>query len=201
MSQSKLIAITGGIGTGKSLVTTYLRKRGYEVIDFDEISRNIYLRGKEAYREILEAFGDNILNADAEVDRKSLADIVFSDRSKLECLNGITHKHIFKEAKERMESARGEIVFLDIPLLYEVRDKIVEAGIDMDEVWLVYSEREIQVKRVMDRDKITYDEAIKRVDAQIPTEKKIEFADKIICNIDEISEVYAQVDRLIDSSR
>lgn len=199
MSQSKVIAITGGIGTGKSLVTRYLRSKGYGVVDFDEISRGIYLKGKDAHREIVSEFGKEVLSSSGEVDRKKLADIVFSDTSKLESLNDITHKYIFKEARHMMEGAKGKVVFLDIPLLYEVRDKVVEAGIDIDEIWLVYSEREAQIERVMSRDKVSYGEAIRRIDSQVPTEKKLEFADKIICNTDKVSQVYEQVDRLLDS--
>lgn len=198
MSQSKLIAITGGIGTGKSLVTRYLRSKDYHVVDFDEISRTIYLKGKDAYKEVVSEFGREVLDCEGEVDRKRLANIVFADRSKLESLNDITHKHIFKEASQIVKNIRDKLVFLDIPLLYEVRDKIIRAGIEIDEVWLVYSERETQIKRVMSRDKITYGEAIRRVDAQIPTDKKLEFADKVICNTDEISKVYIQVDRLLE---
>lgn len=200
MNQSKLIAITGGIGTGKSLVTSYLRQKGYSVIDFDEISRGIYLRGKEAFKEVVLEFGEDLLKADGEIDRKKLAEIVFSDRSRLDCLNSITHKHIFKEARHLIEGLEDELIFLDVPLLYEVREKISRSGIDIDEVWLVYSQRETQIRRVMDRDKVSQSEAIRRVDAQIPTDKKLEFADKIICNTDDVSSLYAQVDRLLDGN-
>ncbi|OHW62486.1 dephospho-CoA kinase [Andreesenia angusta] len=201
MKQNKLVGITGGIGTGKSLVSKYLLKKGYTVIDFDNISRNIYRRDKQAYSEILEKFGEGVLDSEGEVDRKKLAEIVFKDRKKLSTLNRITHRHIFEEAKEFISlSSDKNILFLDIPLLYEVREEIEKSGIRIDEVWFVYSDRELQIERVMKRDGIDYQSAVKRVDAQIPTDEKIKYADKIICNLGNEEEVYSQIELFLRQS-
>lgn len=201
MKQNKLVGITGGIGTGKSLVSKYLLKKGYTVIDFDNISRNIYRRDKQAYSEILEKFGEEVLDSEGEVDRKKLAEIVFKDRKKLSTLNRITHRHIFEEAKELISlSSDKNILFLDIPLLYEVREEIEKSGIRIDEVWFVYSDRELQIERVMKRDGIDYQSAVKRVDAQIPTDEKIKYADKIICNLGNEEEVYSQIELFLRQS-
>lgn len=201
MKQNKIVGITGGIGTGKSLVSNYLLKRGYTVIDFDSISRNIYGRDKQAYSEILEKFGEGVLDSEGEVDRKKLAEIVFKDRKKLLTLNSITHRHIFEEAKELISlSSDKKILFLDIPLLYEVKEEIERSGIQIDEVWFVYSDRELQIERVMNRDGIDYQSAVKRVDAQIPTDEKIKYADKIICNLGNEQEVYSQIDLFLRQS-
>lgn len=201
MKQNKIVGITGGIGTGKSLVSKYLLKKGYTVIDFDNISRNIYRRDKQAYSEILEKFGEEVLDSEGEVDRKKLAEIVFKDRKKLSTLNRITHRHIFEEAKELISlSSDKKILFLDIPLLYEVREEIEKSGIQIDEVWFVYSDRELQIERVMKRDGIDYQSAVKRVDAQIPTDEKIKYADKIICNLGNEEEVYSQIELFLRQS-
>lgn len=198
MRQSKVVGITGGIGTGKSLVSKYILMSGYTVIDFDDISKNIYIKGKKSYGEIVDIFGETVLDRCGEVDRSKLATIVFGDKEKLSILNKITHKYIFEEAKEEMEHHSGEkIIFLDIPLLYEVKEEIERSGIHIDEVWFVYSDRELQIERVMKRDSLDYSSAVKRVDAQIPTDEKIKYADKIICNLGNKEDVYSQIDALI----
>jgi dephospho-CoA kinase len=200
MKQSKIVGITGGIGTGKSLVSSYLLKKGYTVVDFDSISRKIYVKGKDSYGEVVSLFGSSILDENNEVDRSKLAAIVFEDNSKLKVLNEITHKYIFKEALDCIIKHLGEkTIFLDIPLLYEVREEIEQYGIQIDEVWFVYSDRELQIKRVMERDSIDYSAAVKRVDAQIPTDEKIKYADKVICNLGDKEDVYRQIDMLLES--
>lgn len=201
MKQNKIVGITGGIGTGKSLVSKYLLKKGYTVIDFDKISKGIYKAGKSAYFEIMDKFGEGVLDQGGEVDRKKLAEIVFKDGKKLSALNKITHRYIFEEAKELIAlNSDKKLVFLDIPLLYEVKDEIEKSGIKIEEVWFVYSDRELQIERVMKRDNIDYQSAVKRVDAQIPTDEKIKYADKIICNLGDEEEVYSQIELFLRQS-
>ncbi len=193
----RLIGITGNIGTGKSSVSNYVNSRGFMVVDFDEISRGIYIKGKAAYYDILEVFGNEVLNSCGEIDRKKLGTIVFADSEMLEKLNRITHDAIYSEAIEIIEASDEEIMFLDIPLLYETEELQQKYGIIFDEIWLVYCDRETQIDRIMKRDNISHEESMRRIDSQMSMEEKLKYENKVIFNDRELDYAYRQVDSLL----
>lgn len=196
-NKSILIGLTGGIGTGKSLVSKYLLEKGLKVIDLDLIARKVVEKGEPGYYAILEFFGTEIIDKFENIDRKKLGEIVFGDENMLRKLNSITHPLINSEMKNqisRYQELEEKIIFCDIPLLFEGN---LESY--FDEIWVVYAERETQIKRVMERDKISLNQAILRIDSQMDIEEKKEAGDRVIHNTGTEEETYSQVYQLIKS--
>ena len=179
MSKTKVIGLTGGIGSGKSTISAMLKNMGAYVIDEDILSRMIMQKGQKAYEDIIEAFCKSILTRDGEIDRKKLGNIVFKDKSKLKKLNELTHPHIIDMTKIQIIKAKKsyDIIVVDAPLL-------IEAGmLDLvDTVWVVYVDKKTQIERVMHRDGITEKETLKRIDSQMCLDEKIKYADFVIDN-------------------
>lgn len=196
----KIIGITGGIATGKSTVTKIIQDKGYKVIDADEIAKSLMEKESASYKKTVEYFGKDILNESGEIDRKVLGEKVFSNPKLLKILNSITHPFIFKEIKNQMEESCGEdIVFLDIPLLFEEYDNILKYGIYFDEIWLIFADRDTQIDRLMKRNGFTKKEAIKRIDAQMDIDIKKEKSSRIIYNLESIHELKKNINLLLEN--
>ncbi len=190
------IGLTGSIASGKSTVSRFLRELGAIVIDADKVAKKIVKPGTPALEEIVECFGKDVLNEDGSLNRKKLAEIVFYDSAKLKMLNEITHPRIVEKIKNtvaRLEKKdKTRIIVIDAPLL-------VETGLDklVDEVWVVYVNPKIQIKRLLQREKdMTHEEALKRINSQMSTDEKIKYADRVIYNNGTISETKNQVKKL-----
>lgn len=198
-NKCKIIGITGGIATGKSTVSSILIKKGYQLIDADKIAREVVEVGKPAYTEIVKEFGEGILLEDRSLDRKALGKIVFSNEEARKKLNSITHPHIFESIKDKIEelSKNNSIIFVDIPLLFEEYSSIIQHGINFDEIWLVYVDKDTQIDRLMKRDNITKDEALRKVQSQMDIEEKKKRTSRIIDNSGDISTLEKQVDKLL----
>lgn len=177
--------LTGGIATGKSTVSSFLREAGAVIIDADAIARDVVKKDLPAWHEIVGVFGKGILLPDGEIDRIRLGKIIFRDSSKKEILNKIVHPRVIQKVSELIDKIGKEspdsIVVLDVPLL-------IEAGMDngLDDVILVYTPEEIQIKRLIERDGLSYDDAISRIRSQMPIEKKKNFSTIIIDNSGDI---------------
>lgn len=199
-TKPKIIGLTGGIASGKSTVSSILIKKGYKVIDADTISRQVVEVGKQAYKDIVESFGKEILNHDKSINRKRLGDMVFSDKTLLQVLNNIIHPYIFKELKNQIkdESCKNNIIFLDIPLLIERYDEFIKQGIIFDEICLVYVDEDTQLKRLMVRNNLNEKQARDRIKAQIPLKEKIEKATKIIDNNGSLTQLNKYVEELLN---
>lgn len=186
-----IIGLTGGSGSGKSIVSTILKELGMFIIDSDKIAHDIIKKGNNAYNEILELFGTNILDIKGEIDRKILGNIVFKDKIKLLLLTNCTHKHIIIDIKQIIRDNIDKIengIVIDAPLL-------IEAGLNKitDEVWVVYADIDIRIKRIMKRDSITYKQAEDRISSQMSWDELSSYADVVIYNNREISDVVKQI--------
>ena len=151
----KIIGLTGGTGSGKGFVASYLKNNGAYIIDADEIAHRIILKGEAAYKEIVEFFGEGILDEEGNIIRKELGKIVFSDGEKLKVLNSCTHKYIGLTVLEEVKKAEAEpdkykFIVYDAPLLLDT-DFINSC----DEVWSVFADAETRCARIMARDNIT----------------------------------------------
>lgn len=191
----KIIGLTGGLASGKSTVSAYLRQKGIPVIDCDIEARKIFDVGEKAYYDVIDAFGTEILNADNTVNRKLLASVVFPDAEKVKKLNSISHPAIMERTDallKEYENSGYAVAVIDAPLL-------IESGMNSktDEVWLVYTDYDVQIKRAMERDKSTREQAESRIKNQLPTEEKMKSADRLINNNGTISELYNQVDKFL----
>ena len=161
----KVIGLTGGTGSGKSIVSAFLEQNGAYIIDADEIAHGIIERGKPAYEELTNYFGGAILDQDRNILRKKLGSIVFTNKEKLDFLNRCTHKYISqeinKQISERKKKQRDTCIVLDAPLLLEAK---LENR--CNEIWVVFAEEEVRARRIMERDNITYQEAKNRIGCQ-----------------------------------
>ncbi|NLK44464.1 MAG: dephospho-CoA kinase [Tissierellia bacterium] len=195
----KLIGLTGGISTGKSTVANFLLNKGYLLIDADKIAREVVEVGRPAYIEIVEEFGEGILKEDKSINRKALGNIIFSNEEARERLNRITHPHIFNSIKEKIGvlSKDNSIIFLDIPLLFEEYSSLIKHGIRFDEIWLVYLDRDSQIDRLMKRDNISREEALRKIQSQMDLDEKKKKASKIIDNRGDIVSLEKQIDKLL----
>lgn len=187
-----LIGLTGGIGSGKTLVANFLKEFGAIVIDTDEIAREIVNPGEEAYFEIVETFGKDILLPNKEIDRKKLGEMIFSSEDARQKLNAICHPRIMKEVAKRVSQySPNDIIFLVVPLLIEEKMQSF-----VDKIWLVKADKEIQLERILKRDNLTPQEAQARINSQMPTQEKEKFADVIIDNNGSFDNTKKQVEYL-----
>lgn len=195
----KVIGITGGIASGKSTVTDILIAEDFKVIDADKIANEVVQIGKPAYVEIVKTFGTEILELDLNINRKKLGQLVFNDSTPLKKLNTIVHPRIFEEIVYSIDKycKNESVIFLDVPLLIEELDNFKSYDVNLDEIWLVYIEREEQLKRLMNRDKFNYEEALARINSQMPLELKRDHATVIVDNNREIEVLKMQVKNLI----
>lgn len=188
----KIIGITGGIATGKSRVSAFLKSHGYEVIDADLVVRELQAIGGRLYLAIYDTFGQTFFLENGELDRVKLGDAIFSDEKMKERLSVIQDKIIRQELLDRCQASKADVVFMDIPLLFE------KNYTGFDEIWLVYAPRETQIERLMKRNKLSRVDAIKRVDSQMPIADKRALATRIIENCDTIDVLETQLITIIN---
>ncbi len=193
----KIIGLTGGTGSGKGFVSSMIEKRRGYIIDTDIIAHEIIKKGKPAYDEIIDYFGTGILGDDGEIIRRKLGDIVFADKKKLEFLNACTHKYINKEIMKIIgeispQTDKYTAIFIDAPML-------AEAGLTdiCDQIWVVYADSEVRVKRIMDRDSITEEQARSRIASQKSWEEYKKLGAVIIDNSADDENVENQLDALL----
>ena len=174
------IGLTGGIASGKSTVADMIRKHNIPIVDADVIARQVVEPGESALEEIFLSFGSEMKAEDGGLDRKRLGSVIFNNEDKRKLLNSILHPAIRKRMLEEVASYKNQgepHVVLDIPLLYES-----ELNHLVDRTLLVYVDSSTQLKRLMERDGSTEQEASERIQSQMPIEKKKELADAVIDN-------------------
>ena len=196
----KTIGLTGGIGTGKSTVSRYLKTKGYKIIDADLIAREVVEPGMPALKALVEEFGPGILLEDGSLNRRELARLAFASPEGKAALDRITHGAIFDrihELQEQYESeladTPGAVIFLDVPLLFETGfDK------EADLVWVVDVPDEMRVQRVVLRDGLSENEIWARIKNQMSREEKLARADRVLDNSKTLEELYSQVDAFLE---
>jgi dephospho-CoA kinase len=184
MSREPLrIGLTGGIGSGKTLVARLFKDLGAAIVDADAIAREVVAPGGPAYEGIIAAFGPAVVRADGTLDRKALGDRVFADAAVRRRLNALTHPHIRRRMAEeasRLGSAPGvEVIVLDIPLLLETTDG---RDLGLDGVVVVDADDHVRVGRLVARDGFSEADARRRLAAQMPLREKVARADWVIDN-------------------
>lgn len=190
----KVIGLTGGIGTGKSTVSELLAAHGFKIVDADVASREAVKKGSEGLQQVKQVFGEEAVDANGEMNRKYIGEIVFNDAEKRKELNQIVHpivREIMENQKEKYLS-EGYNVIMDIPLLFEnnLQDTV-------DETWLVYASESIQVERLMERNDLSQEEAKARVYSQISIDKKQRMADHVIDNRGTLLELKQNLEQLL----
>lgn len=191
----KVIGLTGGIACGKSTVAAMLADLGAAVIDADVIAREITKKGTPVWHRIKETFGDEYLLPDGELDRKKLGELVFANAEALKKLNAITHPVIQQQVLAKIDRLKSmgsyKAIVVDAALL-------IEAGWHhmVDEVWLVVTDREIQIERLMKRNGLTRQQALNRINSQMDQDIKRRYADRIIDNSRDMEYTRKQVEQL-----
>ena len=178
-SAVRVIAVTGGIGSGKSTLTALYRTLGAQVIDADAISRSLTAAQGEALPMIRSAFGDGVFHADGTLNRPALAHLVFDgDGAARDTLNGIIHPLVIRrtlEELERLRSAGAEVAIVEAPLLFEAGMETVA-----DAVLCVVAPLPVRIRRVRGRDRLTHDEALRRIRSQNPQALNESLADYVL---------------------
>lgn len=187
----RLIGLTGGIATGKSTVAAELTARGAAVIDADLLAREIVEPGRPALNDIVEMFGPEMLLPDGSLDRPRLASLVFADEHARHDLERITHPRVRDLMMRRIGeaiAADAELVVAEVPLLFETRSVDLYEG-----VMVVYTPPDVQVARVMARDRIDEQAARQRLAAQMPIDEKRDRATWVIDNSGTVDATQQQV--------
>ncbi len=187
-----VVGLTGNIASGKSTVASIFRELGAKIIDADKIAREVVKPGSDAWKEIVKSFGKEILNKDETINRKKLGAIVFKDPLKRKKLNEITHPRIVKKIYEQVEELKKKnvsVVIVEAALIVEkggMRDLL-------DKLIVVTLPEQKQIKRLMERDSISYEEALNRVSSQAPQAEKVKYADYVIDTSGTVEETKKQV--------
>ena len=191
----KIIGITGGISSGKSTVTNFLRQRGFQVVDADALVHQLQAPGGRLYNILVEHFGNQVLLKNGQLNRPLLASLIFSNPEEQEWSKETQGQVILEElAALKNQLAQTEaIFFMDIPLLFE-------QGYEswFDEVWLIYLDRETQIDRLMNRDKLSLEAAESRLASQWSLDKKKKLATHIIDNSGSLDQLLSQIISLLE---
>lgn len=187
-----MIGITGGIASGKSVVSRRLQFLGAVLLDADRFSREAVEPLKPAWYQVKEAF-PMVIQEDLTIDRKKLGQIVFSDVKKRQLLEGIIHPKVLERLEGEASKAKiqGKFVVAEIPLLYEVGWECY-----MERVWVVYVDPQTQLRRLMSRAQVSQEQAEQMIASQLPLEDKVKRANAVIDNNGSLEETYQQVDAL-----
>ena len=188
---ARIIGLTGGIASGKSTVTSYLKAKGYPVIDADRVVHDLQVPGGALYRVLVEHFGREILDERGELDRAVLGQRIFSNPSERDWSNRVQGQLIrqaLANARDR-QATQSDLFFMDIPLL-------IEQGYEewFEAVWLVAVSKETQLKRLMERNHLSELQAKERIAAQMPLDEKRAHADLVLDNNGDLTTLYARLD-------
>lgn len=190
----KVIGLTGGIASGKTTVSNYLKRLGAMVLDADLVARQVVTPGQPAWYEIKETFGCEVFHADGTLDRAAMGRMVFFDSQVREKLNRIIHPRVtetFRRQIRELGQNGVKAVILDVPLL-------LETGMErmVDEVWVVAVDEATQLQRVMERDKLDEPAARARISAQMPLKEKLKRSHRVIDANQSMEDMFRQVEAL-----
>ncbi len=174
------IGLTGGIGSGKSAVANLLQQLGASIIDADRLGHEAYTPNSEAWRQVVAAFGEDILTSEGEIDRRKLGAIVFADPAQLARLNGIMHPlmaRMVEQRKAQLKAAGESVAVVEAAVLFE-------AGWDslVDEVWTTNASADAVVERLRQRSGLSEEEARKRINSQMPADERNRRSDIVLDN-------------------
>jgi len=190
-----LAGLTGGMGSGKTTVGKLFKALGAYVLDADEICRSLLEPGKPAWNETVDLLGNGILRDDQTLDRRKIADVVFSVLEKKKALEAILHPRVMEEEqavyKDILKDDPGALVIIDATLL-------IESGNyrKVDKVIVIACDEETQLHRIMDKNTFSREDAQRRLQQQMPLEEKIKFADYVLYNDSGLSELEEKVEAL-----
>ena len=192
MPEKTIIGLCGCTGSGKSTVASLFAMYGAHIVDCDDISHNVTKKGSKCLDELVEHFGKDILNEDGSLKRKYLANIVFESSEERTVLEQITHKYILEQVFDELNSNEG-LILVDAPLLFE-------SGLDMmcDYTVVVTADEKVRLKRIVSRDDIDEELAMKRIRSQTDERELVEKCDFVIHNNANVKKLNTQIKSVID---
>ncbi len=194
-----IVGLTGGIVSGKNTVAKMFKDLGAKIVDADELGHKVILPHKPAWEKIIKLFGKDLLKEDLKIDRKKLGRIVFNNQKLLKKLNEITHPEIIKLIRKEislvknktLKNRKEKILIINAALIYEAKiDNL------MDKIIVVYIDKTEQIKRLVKRDNLSAEEALKRIESQTPLKEKVEMADYVIDNSNSLDKTREQVETI-----
>lgn len=191
---TKVIGLTGGMGSGKSTVSQLLAEFGAVIIDADKVGHEAYQPNTKTWRDLVAAFGRQIVAQDGSIDRKKLGAIVFGSPEQLERLNHIVHPRMFEMMKERIEQYRQQgvkVVVLDAAILFEANWTPL-----VDEIWVVIASESLVITRAKARTGLPEEQIRSRLNSQMPVEEKVKKANVVIQNDGTFEDLQVQVRKL-----
>lgn len=193
-SRTKVVGLTGGIGSGKSTVARMLAERGAAIVDADAIARRAAAPGTETLERIRKEFGEDVIGPGGELDRQALGETVFIDQGALARLEAIIHPEIARMVASKIEEHKRR----NAPVVIYEAALIVEKGLreNLDGLIVVSLPQDIQARRVMEREELSEEEVRARIKAQLPLERKVEVADWVVDNSGTLEETEVQVDEV-----
>lgn len=189
------IALTGGVGSGKSLACFYIEQNGYNVIYADKMAREITAPGGKAIPYIRQHFGDQYILPDGSMDRKKIRNLVYNNPDAMAVLKAGTTDVVISDVEEivRVSEERGvKALFFEIPLLFESGSQK-----DYDQVWVITADIDTRIARVMERDGFTREEVLNVIKNQISEQKRLDLADEVIYNDGVAEELEQQIEKLL----
>jgi len=190
----KIIGLTGGIGSGKSTVSRFLTELGAVILDVDKVGHEAFKPDTDVWREVMAAFGRQVVTPNGDIDRKKLGEIVFGSPESLSRLNQIMHPRMYDMVKAQLEEYRrqgADVVFLKAPLL-------IEAGWVslVDEVWVTVASQSTVLKRLEKRSGLSEQQSLSRICSQLSSEERVKHADVVIDTECDLNELKSKVDKL-----
>lgn len=194
-----IVGLTGGIVSGKNTVAKMFKDLGAKIVDADELGHKVILPHKPAWEKIIKLFGKDLLKEDLKIDRKKLGRIVFNNQKLLKKLNEITHPEIIKLIRKEislvknktLKNRKEKILIINAALIYEAKiDNL------MDKIIVVYIDKTEQIKRLVKRDNLSAEEALKRIKSQTPLKEKVKMADYVIDNSNSLDKTREQVETI-----
>ena len=193
MKSNLYIGLSGGIASGKTIVSDEFSSLGVDIIDTDIIAKKLIFPGSETLNEIVSVFGENVLQDDGNLNRKLMRQIIFSEKDKKITLEKIMHPKIQNEVKLKIQSASGRYQIIVVPLL--LQSPILDF---IHRVLIIDCDEKIQINRLIKRDNITEELAKKMIENQSKREERLAIADDIILNEGRIEEIKHEVKKLND---
>lgn len=193
------IGLTGSIACGKSTVLSYLASKGIPFIDADLVAREVVEPGEPALQSLVDVFGESILQEDGALNRSTLGDMVFHDAKKRKALDDIMGKYIRHRIvtyKDRYEVKGTPVIIMDIPLLIEKNYMPL-----VDAVWVVAVSEDTQLQRLMARNGYTREQALQRIQSQMPVQEKLSYADVVIHNDGTLDALHQELDRIYETEK
>ncbi len=193
----KIIGITGGVGSGKSVVLSALSERyNAYIIEADKLAHELMQPDMPIFNKIVAEFGTDILAQDGTIDRKRLGEIVFSDKTRLEALNNISHPTVKEEILRQIEDKKAEndteLFVIEAALLIQDGYKSI-----CDEIWYIYAEKDTRVKRIMESRGYSYEKCAGMLKSQPADDYYIDNSERVIDNNGNTDELYAKLDAII----